>query len=61
MAHALANTLAHALAHNLANTLAHALAHNLRVTPARILPESIDSGNQTLLALRVVPGGRCRR
>jgi len=34
--------------------LAHALAHGLRITPARISPESIDSGHQNLLALKVV-------
>ena len=37
------------------------LAHALRITPARISPESIDSGDQNLLALGVVPGGRYRR
>jgi len=42
-------------------SLVHALAHGLRITPARISPESIDSGDQNLLALRVVPGGRYRR
>ena len=41
--------------------LTYALAHGLRITPARISPESIDSGDQNLLALGVVPGGRYRR
>jgi len=36
-------------------------AHGLRITRARISPESIDSGDQNLLALGVVLGGRCRR
>ncbi len=45
----------------LAHALAHTLAHGLRITPARISPESIDSGHQNLLALGVVPGGRYRR
>jgi len=42
-------------------SLVHALAHGLRITPARISPESIDSGDQNLLALGVVPGGPYRR
>ena len=41
--------------------LTYALAYGLRITPVRISPESIDSGDQNLLALRVVPGGRYRR
>jgi len=41
--------------------LTYALAYGLRITPARISPESIDSGDQNLLALGVVPGGRYRR
>ena len=49
------------LAHALAHALAHTLAHGLRITPARISPESIDSGDQNLLAVGVVPGGRYRR
>jgi len=45
----------------MSHAMAHALAHALRVTPARISPESIDSGHQNLLALGVVLGGRYRR
>ncbi len=45
----------------MAHTLAHALAHGLYITHARISPESIDSGDQNLLALGVVLGGRYRR
>ena len=36
-------------------------SHSPGVTPAYISRESIESGNQKLLALGVVPGGRCRR
>jgi hypothetical protein len=36
----------------MAHTLAHALAHGLRVTPARISPESIDSGDQKFAGVR---------
>ncbi len=41
--------------------LTYALAYSLRINPARISPESIDSGDQNLLALKVVPGGRYHR
>ena len=43
------------------NVAIYPVSYGPGVTPAEISRESIESGNQKLLALGVVPGGRCRR
>ena len=43
------------------NVAIYPVSRSPGATPAQISRESIESGNQTLLALGVVPGGRYRR